>query len=401
MSASDPWHRALADLVTRSHRLPPDELPTAVNDVLRPLGVRATVYLVDVEQHHLRPLPERNGPAGELLSIDASLAGRAFTHVEAHVGQGPPPRLWLPIVNGTDRLGLLEVFPPAGTDPADETLRDGCLLIAGLVGHLVTTKSGYGDNLHHARRSRPMDVSAEVLWEQLPPLTFASADTAINALLEPAYEVGGDAFDYSLAGGTVSMAILDGVGHGLPAVLTTSVALGALRAARRTGADLPGIARTIDEAITATWSDARFVTGILAEFDTRTGVLRYVEAGHPPPVLLRRGRAVRTLSGARQLPLGLGHDRAGVAQARLEPGDRLLLHTDGVTEARDAAGELFGLSRLADLAERHIGSGLPGAEILRRLSHAVAAHRAPRARGDDATLMLLEWSPEAARSSEP
>ena len=84
----------------------------------------------------------------------------------------------------------------------------------------------------------------------------------------------------------------------------------------------------------------------------------------------------------------------------MEPGDRLLLHTDGVTEARAAAGEMFGLSRLADLAERHIGSGLPAVETLRRLSHAVTEHQGGQHQ-DDATLILVEWSAAAAANSEP
>lgn len=400
MTATDPWHRALADLVSLSHRLPPDQLPVAINTVLRPLGATATTYLVDAEQRDLRPLPEPGRPTPDPLPIDSSLAGRAFTQVEVHAGQGPPPRLWVPVVNGTDRLGLLEVFPPAGTDLADEAVRDGCRLVSGLVGHLVSSKSAYGDLLHRTRRSRSMGLSAELLWHLLPPLTFATPDVAVSALLEPCYEVGGDAFDYAVDGGVVRLAMLDGVGHGLPAVLTTSVALAALRAARRAGADLPGLVRAVDGAIAAQWRDARFVTAVLAEFDTRTGLLRYVNAGHPPPVLLRRGRAVRALNGGRRLPLGLPDDRVDVAEIRLEPGDRLLLHTDGVTEARDPAGELFGLPRLADLAERHIGSGLPAPETLRRLSHAVVAHQAGPHR-DDATLMLVEWSAVAAASTEP
>ncbi|MDO3700812.1 PP2C family protein-serine/threonine phosphatase [Micromonospora sp. C28SCA-DRY-2] len=400
MTATDPWHRALADLVSRSHRLPPDELAAAVGTVLRPLGATATVYLVDAEQCDLRPLPEPGRPAPDPLPIDTSLAGRAFTHVEPHIGHGPPPRLWVPIVNGTDRLGLLEVFPADGTDPSDPSFQDGCRLIAGLVGHLVTSKSGYGDTLHRARRSRSMAVSAELLWHLLPPLTFAGPDTAISALLEPCYEVGGDAFDYALDGGVISLAILDGVGRGLPAVLTTSVALAALRAARRAGSDLTGLARSVDTAIAGQWQDARFVTGVLAEFDTRTGQLRYLVAGHPPPLVLRGGRAVQELAGGRRLPLGLA-DQVTVAQARLEPGDRLLLHTDGVTEARSATGELFGLPRLADLAERQISSGLPAAEILRRLSHAVTEHLGDGTGRDDATLLLVEWSAEASANAEP
>ncbi|WP_091097005.1 PP2C family protein-serine/threonine phosphatase [Micromonospora citrea] len=400
MTAIEPWHRALADLLSLSHRLPPDQLPVAVNDALRPLGAAVTVYLVDAEQRDLRPLPERGRPTPDPLPIDSSLAGRAFTQVEVHAGQGPPPRLWVPVVDGTDRLGLLEVFPPAGTDLADEGVRDGCRLVSGMVGHLVTSKGTHGDTLHRTRRSRPMGVSAELLWQLLPPLTFAAWDTTVSALLEPCYEVGGDAFDYAVDGGVVALAILDGVGHGLPAVLTTSVALAALRAARRTGSDLPGLVRAVDAAIAAQWRDARFVTAVLAEFDTDTGLLRYVNAGHPPPVLLRRGRAVQALDGGRRLPLGLPDDRVDVAETRLEPGDRLLLHTDGVTEARDPAGEMFGLPRLADLAERHIGSGLPAPEILRRLSHAVVGHQAGPHQ-DDATLMLLEWSAAAAARTQP
>ncbi|WP_433390926.1 PP2C family protein-serine/threonine phosphatase [Micromonospora sp. KLBMP9576] len=400
MTATDPWHRALADLVSRSHRLPPDELPAAVGAVLRPLGVAATVYLVDAEQRDLRPLPDAGRPTPRVLPIDTSLAGRAFTEVRVRPGQGPPPRLWVPIVNGTDRLGLLEVFPPPGTDLADEALRDGCRLVSGLLGHLVTSKSGYGDVLHRARRSRPMGVSAELLWQLLPPLTFATPQAAISALLEPCYEVGGDAFDYAVDGGIVALAILDGVGHGLPAVLTTSVALAALRAARRAGADLAGLVRAVDTAIAGQWRDARFATAVLAEFDTASGLLRYVNAGHPPPVLLRRGRAVRVLTGGRRLPLGLSDAGVEVAQVRLEPGDRLLLHTDGITEARDPAGVMFGLPRLVDLAERHIGSGLPAGETLRRLSHAVTEHQGGTHQ-DDATLMLVEWSADAAANTEP
>lgn len=125
MTATDSWHRALADLVSRSHRLPPDELAVAVGAVLRPQGATATVYLVDAERCDLRPLPEPGRPTPDALPIDTSPAGRAFTHVEPRIGHGPPPRLWMPIVNGTDRLGLLEVFPAAGTDPSEPSFQDG------------------------------------------------------------------------------------------------------------------------------------------------------------------------------------------------------------------------------------------------------------------------------------
>ncbi|MBY8875940.1 serine/threonine-protein phosphatase [Micromonospora sp. PLK6-60] len=400
MTYPDPWPRVLAELVARSHRLPPDELTAVVNDSLAATGVRVTIFLVDVEQRHLRPLADPARPAPAPLPIDASLPGRAFTQLAPYSARGDPARLWMPVVDGTDRLGLLAVTLPPGGDPDDRSLRDGLRLVAGLIGHLVTGKREYGDNLRRATRSRPMTVSAELLWGLLPPLTFATADIVITGLLEPCYAVGGDAFDYALDGGVVSLAVLDGVGHGLPAVLTTAVAVAALRAERRTGGGPGAQARAVDAAIRGQWDDARFVTGVLATFDTTTGVLRYVNAGHPPPLLLRQGRAVHALTGGRRLPMGLSGPAPEPAELRCQPGDRLLLHTDGVTEARDATGEMFGPARLVELTERCSRSGLPPPETLRRVSHAVAAHRDGDL-VDDATLVLLEWSAEAARRAEP
>ncbi|WP_262281548.1 PP2C family protein-serine/threonine phosphatase [Micromonospora sp. MA102] len=398
MSAVEPWHRAVADLLARSHRVPPDALPTAVTEALRELGVTVSTYVVDVEQELLRPLPEPGRPLPDPLPIDTSLPGRAYTEVRARAGQDG--RLWVPVVDGTERLGLLEVRLPAGTDPDDPAVRDGCRIVAGLIGHLLASKTAYGDALVRARRSEPMAVSAELLWQLLPPLTFATDTVAVNAILEPCYEVGGDAFDYALDGGRLTLAVLDGVGHGLPATLTTAVALAALRAARRDGGGLAEQVAAVDAALLSQWRDGRFVTAVLAEIDVRTGRIGYVNAGHPAPVLLRRGRAVRALTGGRRPPLGLNLPGGEPGAARLEPDDRLLLYTDGVTEARDAAGEMFGLPRLADLAERLIGSDLPGPETLRRLSHAVAAYRGSASR-DDASMVLVEWSGAAAARTEP
>ncbi|MFE9960449.1 PP2C family protein-serine/threonine phosphatase [Micromonospora sp. NPDC005299] len=398
MSATDPWHRAAVDLIARSHRVPPDAVPAAVSAAVRDLGVAVTTYLVDVEQELLRPLPEPGRPLPDPLPIDTSLPGRAYTEVRVRTGRDG--RLWVPVVDGTVRLGLLEVRLPAGADPDDPALRDGCRMVAGLIGHLVSSKSAYGDGLVRARRSGPMAVSAELLWQLLPPLTFATDTVAVSAILEPCYEVGGDAFDYALDDGRLALAVLDGVGHGLPATLTTSVALAALRAARRSGDGLAEQVAAVDAALFSQWRDGRFVTAVLAEVEVDTGRIRYVNAGHPAPVLLRRGRAVRALTGGRRPPLGLNLPGGEPGESRLEPDDRLLLYTDGVTEARDPAGEMFGLPRLADLAERHIGSELPAAETLRRLSHAVAAYRGTASR-DDASMVLVEWSGAAAARTEP
>jgi sigma-B regulation protein RsbU (phosphoserine phosphatase) len=391
------WHGVLAELVDVGHFVGPSGLAAIVEDASARVGLGVTIHLVDQEQERLRALTP--GSTTDPLPVQASVAGRAFMALTPVPSAGDPPRLWMPVVNGTERIGVLELRLPAGADPSAPETLSGARLLAGMIGHLITSKTSYGDAIAVARRSRPMTTAAEVLWQLLPPLTFATDHFVLAAVLEPCYEVGGDAFDYTVDGGVARFAVYDGVGKGLPAALTTAVALGASRAARRAGAGLAEVAEAVDRALKGQFTDSRFVTAVSAEFDLAAGHLRYIGAGHPPPVLLRRGKAVRALAGGRRTPLGVPGPTP-VAVERLEPDDLILLYTDGITEARDADGALFGLERLVDLVERHAATGLPVAETARRISHAVRDHQGgPPA--DDATLLLLEWSAEAASRSVP
>jgi sigma-B regulation protein RsbU (phosphoserine phosphatase) len=192
------------------------------------------------------------------------------------------------------------------------------------------------------------------------------------------------------------VAVFDAVGRGLSAGLASAVALSAIRTARVDGHGLYAMARAADGAIIDQFDDQRFVTAVLAEFDLVTGVVRYLNAGHPPPVLLRGGKAVGVLDRGRRMPLGLDDPAIEVAAQALEPGDRLLFYTDGFTEARDEHGEEFGVQRLVDFAERHAAAGLPVPETLRRLSHDVLKHQHGPLH-DDATLLLVSWSAADSR----
>ncbi|MDG4825796.1 PP2C family protein-serine/threonine phosphatase [Asanoa sp. WMMD1127] len=385
------WRDALATLVEAGHLTGPAELGHLLAEAVAPTGAEVVLYLVDYEQRALRPVPPgRGGPE----PVDGSDAGHAFA--AGRPVAGPPA--WLPVVNGTERLGVLRVTPPAGADP--DALLAGARLVAGMAGHLITAKNHYGDDLQRIRRSGPMTPAADLLWRLLPPLTFANQRMVITASLEPCYDVGGDAFDYAVDGDVARLSIYDGVGKGMRAALTTAAAIGTSRAQRIAGADLAARAAAVDRMLLGEFTDSRFVTAVLAELSLNDGRLRYVNAGHPPPVLLRAGRAVRTLDDGNRTPLGVPADPPTVAETTLEPGDRLLLYTDGVTEARDPAGVQFGLDRLVDLVESVGETDLPAPETLRRLSHAVIDHQNGPPR-DDATLVLLEWSAAAAHRAVP
>jgi phosphoserine phosphatase RsbU/P len=403
-AAVDPqpdWPGAIVDLLKRARQVKPDDLATEIRAAAAAIGVEVTIYLADLEQKRLWPLPVAGRPTPSSLLIDGTPAGRAFAAVEICPHNEPEGRhrWWVPMVDGSERLGVAEVVaarPPA--DPA--AFVNQAEVMIGLIGHLVTVKYPYGDALQITRRTRPMTPAAELLMAALPPLTFSTHQVVISAVLQPTYDVGGDAFDYAVDGPRARVVVLDAMGRGLTAGLTSAATMAAIRAARRAAGDLPAMARAADRALTDQFADARFVTGLLAELNVEQGVVQYLNAGHPLPILFRDGRAIKTLTGGRRTPLGVRHQDGEVGAEQFHPGDRLLIYTDGVTEAYDRDGARFGTERLTDLAESCMADRLPPPETLRRLAYTVIEHQGGTP-SDDATLMLLEWSAEAAARTQP
>ncbi len=395
------WDEAIVELLERAKMAQPDQLAEVLNAATRRLGVEITVYLIDHEQEHLRPLPERGKPTPPPLDVEGTAAGRAFTGIRTESAVDPVTyRLWVPMIDGSERLGVADVM--ALRRPADpETFQRSCETLIGLMGHLITVKFPYGDRLHGVRRTRPMTAASELVLQLLPPLTFSCHRLVVSAVLEPSYDIGGDAYDYAVDDQVARIMVLDAMGRGLSAGLTSAAALSAIRAARRNREGLVDMARAADTALTNQFPDLRFVTGVLAELDMDAGRLRYLNAGHPPPVLIRDGRVVDTLTGGRRMPLGVRDEAAEAEERSLEPGDRLLLYTDGVTEARTRGGDdRFGVQRLVELTEQCMAERLPAPETLRRLARTVIAHQAGRP-VDDATFLLVEWSGEAAERTQP
>jgi serine phosphatase RsbU (regulator of sigma subunit) len=389
----------LTSLIDASHLLPPDGLPALVAEHVRALGASDVVlYLVDYEQRMLMPMVDDRSGKAEELSIDGTVAGRAFRTVTVQEVPGPEggQRRWIPIVDGTERIGVLALdFPPGAGSGLDDQLAG----VAGLVAMLVVAKSAYGDRLEEVRRRQPMSLAAELAWQLLPPLTFGSDRVVISACLTPAYDLGGDAFDYAVDERTAHFAVFDAMGHRLSAGMMSTIAVAAYRNARRRGSTLTETVRFIDTAIATHVGDAFYVTGVLGQLDLGSGRLRWCTAGHPRPLLLRGGRIVRTLDEGGGVPLGLG-TRPVVGEESLEPDDRVLIYTDGLTEARSEEGELFGVERFADLVSRALSERTLAPEMLRRLLHAVLDHQFGTLR-DDATVLMVQWPGHGAEELAP
>ncbi|MGW6918393.1 PP2C family protein-serine/threonine phosphatase [Kitasatospora sp. NPDC054939] len=415
----------LTGLLEDSHRAGPHDVPALLWTAGRRLGLTHTwIYLADVQQEQLVALPEpplheppigppRAGspPAGPrppplpadtaVLDIDGSLAGHAYRTETVQVsglpdgpgnGTGTEQVGWIPLVDGIGRIGVLRIAAPL----LDDARIARCRVLASAAALVVAVKAPFSDVLIRTMRRRAMSLQAELLWAFLPPRTIGTDRVTSSAVLEPAYEVGGDAFDHNLTGSRLHVTLVDAMGHDLASGGCSAVAVAACRSTRRDGGGLPDIADAIDAAL-GEWIPDRLLTCVIANLDTVTGELSWINCGHPPPLLIRQRRVV---AGALErqahlplgLPLGVHRTRPLVHTAQLEPGDRVLLHSDGVTEARDREGRLFGDRQLVDTVVRAMADGLPAPEALRRLMRKILTHQGNRLR-DDATILLVDWHP--------
>jgi hypothetical protein len=378
----------LARMLDAAHELPPWLVPEFARVHAETLGADSmTVYLQDYDQQQLLPLTDEAQPGRQVngVLIDDTDAGRAFmtTTPVLTVHDGGASHLFLPLLDGTARVGVLEVVTPLPADPEDWTG------FASVVAELLVTKGAHTDVYFAARRRRPMGLAAEMQWHLLPPLTVSDPRVTVAGVLEPAYEVGGDAFDYAINRGIAHLAIFDAMGHGVDASVMAAVAVGAYRHARRGGVPLDEMYTTVSSAFAAEFGHEKFVTAHLATLELATGKLVLVNAGHPPPLHIRDNTVLRAIEGTPALPLGLGDSAPTVVQAELEAGDRLLLYSDGVIDAM-RGDEHYDEERFVHDVEHVLGEAVPLAETVRRLNRRLMTWRGGQTR-DDATLMLVEW----------
>jgi hypothetical protein len=275
----DDGERMLGGLLEISHLITVEELARVVAHHAEPAGLsQILIYVSCLQQQYLIPLPgqvDENGAVPEPLRVDTTLAGRAFRQVEVVTSSHALPphgegvrRLWVPMLDGTERIGVLGVaVPPHGGEDAERRARN----LASLLAVLLVSKSTHSDSFSRMVRVRPMSLSAEVLLNLLPPGTVATRDVV-----------------------KLNVAIFDSMGHDIAAGLTATIATGAFRNNRLQGADLPAAGEAIDAAIAEQFT-GRFTTGVMAELNLRTGWLNWVNRGHPAPLVLRDGRCVAVL----------------------------------------------------------------------------------------------------------
>lgn len=341
------------------------------------------VLLADYELLELRQLTPRQGTP-LVLPVEGTSAGKCFN---SQVLVSEPTKagtsVLVPLSLRAERLGVLQVLfdqPVPG-----EVLR-GLREVALATSYVLVACGSCSDLVEIARRAEPLKVAAEMQWNLQPLRAFATDQFSIAGQLIPAYEVGGDCYDYSVDATHLDLSSLDAMGHGVQASLLAGLTTAVMRNARRAGQGPVAQITLADRQLLERFGGDQFVTALAMRLNLIDGTFEAVNAGHPQPWRIRDGQASQ-LELSPQLPVGMFEATSYVPQpAGLLPGDRLVLVTDGVLEA-GAPGAEFGEERLAGmlLATADLTPHQCVAEVLRTLrTFAPKMH-------DDATVICLDW----------
>ncbi len=236
-------------------------------------------------------------------------------------------------------------------------------------------------------------MARHIQQKLFPAAPLPSADFEISGASRPAGETGGDYFDYiSMQDGGLAVVIGDVCGHGLGPAMLMAELRAYLRALLLTRADVGQIVGLLNEALAADAPEGHFVTLLLARLESTTRSVVYSSAGHVPGFILSAAGEVKSVLEATGIPLAIlpDGDFPAVTVPPLEPGDLLLLVTDGIVEAHGPDGTLFGTDRLLDLVRAH--QSLAAREIVDTLYASLQAYCGTQPPLDDMTVIIIKAS---------
>jgi len=372
------------DVLAAAETAPPVEsVEVVARDLAKRLGAfDVSFLLVDLVEEHLVRLTstarDPDGRAPKPVALRNSVYERVLRTQrpwqEQHDGG---VRAVLPVTNRGDCVGVLEMTVPF----CDAEVLTQLGQAAHALAYVIVTDRRFTDRYHTGRRTTPMSLAAEIQHQLLPSASCCeAAQFTIAGALVPADDIGGDTYDYTLDRETLHLSITDAAGHNVASALTATLLVGALRGARRAGRDLAEQARHANQAL-LDHGELALATGLLLRVALQTGRVELVNAGHPPPLLLRDG-VVEPIELKPDLLFGVRAYPYRVQRLDLRPGDRLVLLTDGMFERNAAGADLPALLR--ETGRLHTREVVRAAT--RAVTHACQGHLQ-----DDATVLCLDW----------
>jgi len=369
----------------------PHELIGTATDHIRDAldVVDVEVLLADYRQAYLVPMRREVEP----VRLDNTPAGHAFA-AQQDVHERQPPRpggdfhlLHVPLTVHGERLGVLTV-QLAG--PPTAAQRTGLATAANVLSRALKIADQHTDLYRQVRRRARLTLAAEMQWELLPGRACSTHEFHLAGQLEPAYAVWGDNFDWSVSAERLTLTVTNGMGTGTEAASLTHLAISAIRNARRSGADITDQAALADQTVYAHHRGTRHLATLLLDFDLATGRVRTVDAGSPH-LYRMRGNVTEMVGFEAQLPLGMfGDARYTTEEFQVEPGDRLVVVSDGVHTAQSPVGEVYGaVALLQTLRETRLQD--PSEAVRTFIRHFIDYHEGGEPL-DDAVVVCLDWT---------
>ncbi|BCY13850.1 PP2C family protein-serine/threonine phosphatase [Actinoplanes sp. L3-i22] len=362
----------------------PDHLPEVTAEHLRRhfAAGRVEVLVPDLTLRRLAPLLGPPGPDSDPGALRCLGSQRPGTETD----MSGRARLHLPLTCWGERLGVLRMELPGRPEPEQA---DQLRLVADELAVALRAADRMTDRYRRAQCLERPTMAAELQWDLLPGRSLGDERFQLAGLLEPAYDVRGDHFDWALGGDRLTITVLNGAGEGLDAALLTSVAVNAMRNARRCGSDLVEQAELASDALHARYGGGLHAATLLLEVDLVSGWVDAVDAGSPH-CLIGRGGEIEQVRLEQQLPLGMfGEARYEIERFRLEPGDRVLVVSDGVHAAAPGGGPTFGESALLTALRRTRLQ--PAGEAVGTVMRSLREFHKGSEPEDDAVTVCLDW----------
>lgn len=394
-----------------------------LRDALRPID-RTTQVLSAWTQGDLHPIPcardlARADAAGQLARCVAALRIELLDlHVlreqrgqqrSAQAGLIRQQLRLLAASLGDDvRADILRALDTASASHgagsvADDSLAEITSILARMAG-LVSTQQGrlvgLLRELHQAMShqtvlaglQQELEIARNMQLSILPRHPPPARDVEVAALMIPAREVGGDFYDYFMIDDDhLAFVVADVSGKGIPAAFFMAISRTLFKSNAMFLREPARVVARLNDQLCAENEQMMFVTAFFAVLDLRSGALDFVNAGHNPPVLRDCGAAVSLLPSNQNAALAVVTDVDFTpGRVQMRAGDTLLLYTDGITEAHDPGGRLFGEGRLLDTVMAHGGpADLPSALLrqVRRFEGGIA-------QADDITCVAIRYTPQ-------
>jgi serine phosphatase RsbU (regulator of sigma subunit) len=311
--------------------------------------------------------------------------------------QGIRSVLAVPLQVKDQVFGLIYADSPVATANFTEEHLKVLTTLASVASIRVENAKLLEERLERERLERELQLASEIQQRFQPSSPPMVEGYEMQGISFSCYEVGGDYYDFiPRQNGKMLIALGDVSGKGTAAALLMSSLHAAVHAQASANADLLNLTRDVNQYLAHNTPANRFVTLFMAELDPLTGSISFVNAGHNPPLIAHADGTIEQLASG-GFPLGiLPNVEYDLGQTILEPGDVLVIYSDGVSETANPEGEEFGIERLEAVLRQHITAS--AARLRDRVENALSSFADSEPAADDITLVIVKRQAQRAEA---